>query len=1651
MNDDDLDTAAAVRLHLGISPSTPVRTRTPDVELDTAAAVRRVMGSEASASGPPGDDVRRRQNVGAVAGHDPAFEVELQRLSRTVGVPLSSARAMPDAVARRAAIEAVETNTANTPTLRNRYTDPAFAAVAHDDSAALARVEQTAGGYTFGNALRKGFAGAKLTWDFLADQLAKTVGADRTETQRIMSETGAFYMGQGSDAELVAAGERAKAAGGGTWYGTLLHLPGEVAASDDSLGVIGRFMTEQLPASLLGFGVGAVATAPARAAITSKISNALVAKGVNTALAGAAGNSTAVVLQSLGVNYQEGVLQGLEPRQAEQRAWTKTLAEVPANAVAGAVLGLKLGPNQLTNILGQTGVQGAGGGIGAAQASAAVGEVADPVEIALEILGEGVSAGPEVAGLALSRITSSRAVQRAEAAATAVQDAEQVATAVQAADASALKRRDPETFAQFVGELQPEAVVYIAPQHLAGVDLSAVPAINDQVRVALTDGGDVAVPLADLLAHLPGEKLLPHLRTSPEAMTLAEAQGFDGAAELTAELAQPTPAIEGAMFATAEEAGLDAAGWAAYQQRAGEAAQAAIEYREQRSQRDMQWLANRKDEALRGLAREAATARGALEAAALAEVRQQPVYAARLWLSSGMLPDGTQSVGAKLNTAALRELFGDGPAAPWRYLPSNLLTAAPGDGLHPDVVAEMFGFTSGDEMVRAMVAAQPEAHVVEAMADQRMLEQHPDLADAIAQERAAEALIADRARTRFLATEAAALAQAVGNRVLLAQEARKYAETTIAGKTVREARPAQFKASAARAGRAADEAFRKGDTALAAKYKQGQVLQSALQDEASAAQTEVRQALQLFQRIAGATIDGNRDAALANMARAVLQQYGLARADKTAAEYMAQVQRYDPELHADLQVLADGMPAPAADYKQMTVADFREVRDRVRAIWTLARSTREIEVDGQKVAIDQAAAELAEQLAFEPAAKREQLVGTNEKLDLRFRLAGVRAALRRVEFWVDARDRGDKGGPFRRFVWQPISEAVTQYRAHRNLHVGQFLALLKPIEKTLKPGKIAAPELGDGMAFADRSALLHALLHTGNESNKRKLLLGYRWAEERADGTLDTTRWDAFLKRMHDDGRVTAADWQFVQGVWDLLERMKPQAQAAHQRMFGAYFAEITAEPVQTPFGDLRGGYVPAITDNLLVPEARQHGALDDMLAGQNSPMFPATNRGFTKARIEDYTRPLALDLRMLPAHIDRVSRFTTLGPVLRDTARLVTRNRTFRAAMDAVDPTAIESMLTPWLKRVAAQTLTRPPETQGGRAVARIATAVRNRTGLLLMAGNIVNTIQQVTGLSVAALRVPPRHLAAGLVELVRHPAATVEAINGLSPWMQQRGDTSARDVEQTIDRLLTNPNLRQRAEQIGLQYGYVLQQGLQNVMDRVVWLGAYRQAQRTGVDGAQAVREADSAVRMTQSSFAPEDAAGVEHANAFTRMFLAFYSYFSGQANLLATEWQLAPGPARLALVYLLGFAVPAFTADLIAKGLRGELDDEEGDELAAALLQAFFLSQARYALASLPVVGQVGNAAIGQWTPERFDDRVGAAPAYSAVEATVRAPRSIYRAMTGDGNPKAAVRDGLTAVQLLTGLPVGPLIRPLGHLADDNADEVTVRGLVTGATPK
>lgn len=115
------------------------------------------------------------------------------------------------------------------------------------------------------------------------------------------------------------------------------------------------------------------------------------------------------------------------------------------------------------------------------------------------------------------------------------------------------------------------------------------------------------------------------------------------------------------------------------------------------------------------------------------------------------------------------------------------------------------------------------------------------------------------------------------------------------------------------------------------------------------------------------------------------------------------------------------------------------------------------------------------------------------------------------------------------------------------------------------------------------------------------------------------------------------------------------------------------------------------------------------------------------------------------------------------------------------------------------------------------------------------------------------------------------------------------------------------------------------------------------------EAIKRADSAVRMTQSSLLPEDLSAFEVGSPFYKTLIQFSGYFNMIANLNANEyikifrdlgWRGNKG--KLFMTYLLGFGLPMLAADAIVRSLGGGWDDEDDDGYMDVFMSWFFGSQ-------------------------------------------------------------------------------------------------------------
>jgi len=1133
------------------------------------------------------------------------------------------------------------------------------------------------------------------------------------------------------------------------------------------------------------------------------------------------------------------------------------------------------------------------------------------------------------------------------------------------------------------------------------------------------------------------------------------------------------------MYQTQEESGMTDEEWAAYQSMMAEATEVSITELTQASLRQLKWLGNARSRVLKEMQSKTADIRKGVREEVAAEVQNDRVYKAMEFLKRGVaIDENGQEIqalaGHKLKIADVKALYPESkesliPAPDLAKLGYGKYGMLAEDGLSPDLVASMFEFESGDQLVRSLLEAKPIKEEIDERTDNRMLEEYADLMDPASIELEVQKALHNEARARFVAVELRYLAKATQPARLMIQAAKTAAKSLIGNKVIAEIRPRDYTLAEARASKESTKASKAGKTTEAAKAKQNQLLNNQLALEAVVARKEIDKAIDGFTKIfkADAKMAKNRNIDLVNAARFILGHYSLGPRDVEPAKFVEQLKAYNPDLYADIEpILLEATTGPR-NYKKLTLNEFRTMKEIVDALWFQSKRENEVMIEGKAVALNSIIEDLNKRLEEigVPAEVAGERMAPGKKEKAIRALYNAKALTRKVEHWADATDGPGGPGPFTNYIWRPLRAALDQYRVDRNRYVKDYVDMISKLDLPVQ--KINAPELnytfGNENGGIGKAEILGALMHIGNDSNMKKLLAGRGWGQINEDGSVDTSRWNTFMNRMIDEGVLTKADFDFVQSVWDLNEELKPMAQEAHREIFGYYFKEVEARPVVTPFGTYRGGYVPAKTDPFIVRDAQRQAKMEQLESDFRQSM-PSTGAGFTKARVE-YNKPLSLDIRVMAKHIDDVIRFARVQPTIRDTLKIL-RKRDFADTITRIDPTVIEDMLIPWLNRSARQITS---EVGMNRSVDNFWRAVRNRTGIGIMFANITNALQQVTGFFPALLKVEGKYMKSALADYMKSPTAQAEFVAELSPFMADRMSNQMVEVQDMMNDLLINPTKFEKIQKWSNKHGYFLQQAFQNFVDVVTWVGAYNQAivdQGVDIDeqaaSKEAIKRADAAVRMTQSSLQPEDLSAFEVGSPFYKTLIQFSGYFNMIANLNANEyikifrdlgWRGNKG--KLFMTYLLGFGLPMLAADAIVRSLGGGWDDDDEDGYMDVFMSWFFGSQLRGAVALVPF-GTAATVPFNAFNNKPYDDRMTTSPSVSTLEgATVGVVKAGINIADPDKEVTGKnVRDILTMISLATGIPVTVLGRPIGYAIDvergkikPTSDVDYIRGLATG----
>lgn len=1135
--------------------------------------------------------------------------------------------------------------------------------------------------------------------------------------------------------------------------------------------------------------------------------------------------------------------------------------------------------------------------------------------------------------------------------------------------------------------------------------------------------------------------------------------------------------------------------------------------------KDEKWYSNARAKTLRMIQRKAKEIRDKVKEGVTAEIEAEAGTRAYELIKKSNETFGINwkfdpeaLTAAKVSSSAIKKLSALGLTKKGGMAPSEVMELMRGQGN---------AFATVQDMVQGLLEGARKDERIEKETTRRCIEKYSEnFTQAGIDAQITEAL-QNEARARFVATEFKYLAGSPAgiSQRMINEAAKRSAELMLANMPVYNVNPRNFVAMQARASRKAYEALASGDKGRAAAYKRQQLmyLQAALQA------LDVDKQVDRFERIRKKAFSADKklaktyDLDVLNVLRAVFNIEGFGKTKPEDVDLLAVEKTINvfEEIARPTYEMLDGIfkryrgLQGGRGYSTLTYGDFLALAEDVNMLFAISRQWKETTREAKAEAREQAAKELIAQMSTQNLSYNT--VGQTEATTAyeKFKqdgLLSLGSALVRVESWCNKMDTGNPNHPFRSYIYDPVAQATAKFR-NRNSELQQKLAeIIKPMQKEwLSRTDIHAPTLN--YTFRTKAELIGALLHTGNESNKEKLLLGGRgkgnaWAEmvedQEGNKKLDTKRWDQFISQCYADGTITKADMDFVQQVWDLLESTKEDAQKAYKNLYGYTFKEIEASPIQTPWGEYRGGYVPATTDKYLVADKATFDEIDQLTKTDSLSQMPVSNPGFTKTRASDYHEPLSFDMAIISNHISSVLRFCYIAPVAQDVAKLLI-NKDLKERIDSQDPTTMKDMLKPWLKRSYTQ------DVSDGKSgwISKKLNELRGIAGINIMMGHIVNALQQFTGFSIALTKVSGRNLIDAAGVFARDPRRVTEQITQLSPFMMSRLNDRAMEfqsqvykISSTQDNRVTkqkgifNKTVAAKAKYIQpvhdflMRKGYFLQSLCQIPIDAITWVGAYNQALQKGRTTEEAVLDADSVIRTTMSDFSPENVANVETGNALYRSFLVFYNYFNMQFNLLNERFHADSMEKKLIKRYgmyardaLLVVTIPSVVAKLIEAVVFGDPDTGDDDEFGMDDMLRMLASESfKNAVAMAPIAGQFINTAGASlakdqkggavsdvarfiWGTDPYVGRIMTAPAYGLIEGSGKAIQQTVEILNDeDVNARSYTRNMLDLLSVVTGLPLGFLKKPLGYMAGVEAGDIQpadagefVQGVLSGKAKK
>lgn len=1234
---------------------------------------------------------------------------------------------------------------------------------------------------------------------------------------------------------------------------------------------------------------------------------------------------------------------------------------------------------------------------------------------------------------------------------------------------SKTRERSPEATKAFVETVAPGRTVGIPADAIretfaerAPEQFSWLPDFAERLKRADETGGDVRIPLGDWLAA-PEEvqkAFKDDLRLREDGLTKREADELDkgppesyawrrprvtefpGEDEVKKELWLKPLFDESTFKGVMTDA--DFARYSRKLQGLDEDAEAAAlrnAEREAKRRQTAEWKENR--ERVREAVEEDINARPDVMADKFLRTRQTGMYA------GGAVPE----YAVKL----------DRDAIPVKYNQLFKRYAAVKGGVHPDDIAMLHGYGSGRAMLEDLITldnrrgeAQPAAYIrslIEAETDRRMETRYGDLQKNILAE--AREAVGTGGQADLLADEMFALARKQGE--LPPQLTRGYIEGRIRdhfgslpagdGRKV-----SNFVKDVGRAGRQAETALLKGDLAEAFRAKQRQFFAFQLMREAQKLEKLAKRTDAAIKRFSRNQTIESIDQKATDQIHKILGDVGVGNefplpADTPSLDSF--VKNAEGQAAVAPWLTLDG---PKPQLKDLNVDYYRGFAKSIQSLIHVGR-------ESQKVLTAQAKEDLA--------AAASQMVGQLDRWDLIHQPLNPGVAQRPSQLtrWVtalhilpervlDYSDKFEPDGAFSRYIDRPLRNAnskklVLQEQVRKRLQgLREYTdaSVNDSIDNTLIPDTMDR----SGFMGMNRHNLRILMAYTGTESRFEKLVRGFGLLDQEAEslyGASPREVMEAGKQKVMDfvNEHATEKDWKWVQGMWDIFDYLKPEADEMNLRDTGVPVDEEPKRPVTTPHGKFEGGYFPLVYDRLRSDIENVLSQKHDLF--ERHYVSATTPHGYTQS-LTGFSAPLDLKGLLIGSKLDGMVHDIAFREAVRSVDKIL-KHPEWRDAMNKKWGEEITRTFPSWLRDVANVHNVDDSHAQG---LAYASAWVRRNVISTLISLNPGTFVKHgLTALSMSMSQVGPKEFVKsaagdiglrGMIGALRDIIKQPEVKRPSSEWVDSLRDITDPGPRGDLSRefvLESSPAMRNRqarfmdntieaydrASKAGaIRTFFNFREAVMNVGRTPVswsdafsafptWTTTYKESIAKGMSHADAVFQADKDVSRAHGSTSIIDKPVVgRQRGELGRWFVGLYNFwnhaFNNQVQIL---WDMA---ARARGQDEPGANIPSITGRAIALAIVPIIVEElaapaltEHESLAKQALEA----SVRFFGAGLIGVREITNAVAG-----------GYEPSVGMLGTLMKGAQAIARDAYKYGIGKSVSKDWLTHATTALGFATG-----------------------------